>query len=89
MKQALLKAENILFNKLKTKEEIMQAVKDMPLFRQSEKRRVQGIGEDLQNKLKMDIDSYCYFSSLSDESKDIVNVYKIQMFIKKCIPCIS
>ena len=70
VKQALLKAENILFNKLKTKEEIMQAVKDMPLFRQSEKRRVHGIGADLQNKLKMDIDIYCYFSSLSDESKD-------------------
>lgn len=82
MKQAFLEAGNVLFDKFKNKSEIMQAIKDMPLSRQSVTRRVEGMGENLRNKLKMDIDNCCFFSLQFDESTDIVDTSQLIVFIR-------
>lgn len=60
--QAFLEAGYFLFNKLKNNSAIKQTIKDMPLSQQFVTRRVEGMDEDLENKLKIDIDSCFFFS---------------------------
>jgi hypothetical protein len=40
------------------------------------------MGDDLQNKLKMDIDSCCYFSLQFDDSTDVVDTSELIVFIR-------
>lgn len=47
------------------------------------------MGKDLQNKLKMDIDSCCYFSFQCDESVDIMDTSQTVMFIRMSFPDMS
>lgn len=82
LKEAFINAGNVLFDKFKNKLEIMQAIKDIPLSRQSVTRRVEVMGEDLQSKLKADIENCSYFSLQFDESNDIVDSAQLIVFIR-------
>ncbi len=68
---ASLEAVNLLFRDFKNKSEIMAAVKDIQLSRNTVSQRCEGITGNLEKQLEKDIDCCECFSLQFDEFTDI------------------
>lgn len=82
IKEAFLEAGEALFANFKNKAEIMSAMKELQLSRQSVTRRVEIIGKDIEQKLKKDIMKCRYFSLQFDESTDMTDTAQLCVFVR-------
>ena len=82
VKEAFIEAADALFGEFKNKTEIVTAIKDMQLSRNTVTRRCEGMAEDVESQLKKDIDACECFSLQFDESTDVVDVAQLCVFIR-------
>ncbi|CAK6982894.1 zinc finger BED domain-containing protein 5-like isoform X1, partial [Scomber scombrus] len=82
VKEAFIEAADALFGEFKNKTEIVTAIKDMQLSRNTVTRRCEGMAEDVESQLKKDIDACDCFSLQFDESTDVVDVAQLCVFIR-------
>lgn len=82
VKKAFIEGGEVLFANFKNKSQIMSAIKDVQLSRQSVTRRVEAMAIDLNQKLKQDIAECKYFSLQFDESTDVVDIAQLCIYIR-------
>ena len=82
VKEAFTVAAEALFAGFENKREIMNAVKDMQLSRNTVTRRCEDMSEDVHSQLKKDVNSCECFSLQFDESTDMVDVAQLCIFIR-------
>lgn len=82
IKEAFIKGGEVLFANFKNKSEIMTAIKDVQLSRQSVTRRLEIMEMDVIQKLKHDINDCKYFSLQFDESTDIIDIAQLCIYIR-------
>ncbi|XP_053173285.1 general transcription factor II-I repeat domain-containing protein 2A-like [Scomber japonicus] len=82
VKEAFIEAADALFGEFKNKTEIVTAIKDMQLSRNTVTRRCEGMAEDVESQLKNDIDACECFSLQFEESTDVVDVAQLCVFIR-------
>ena len=82
IKEAFIEAADSMYGDFKNRTEIMAAINDIQLSRNTVTRSCEGIAENLEDHLKKDIyNSQCY-SLQFDESTDIVDVAQLCIFIR-------
>lgn len=81
-KNAFLEAGESLFSDFGNKAEILSAINDLQLSRNSVTRRVEQISLDLKEQLKKDIEDCSAFSLQVDESTDVVDISQLIIFIR-------
>lgn len=86
VKEAFVKAGEVLFADFKNKSEIMSAIKDVPLSRNTIMRRSEMIGKDLDDLLKSDLNRAQYLSLQFDESTDFTDIAQLCVFVKMVFP---
>lgn len=82
VKEAFLEAADSLFDDFKNKTEIVKAIKDVQLSRNTTTRRCEGMAVDVEEQLRKDIDVCKCFSLQFDESTDLVDVAQLCVFIR-------
>ncbi|KAK0138833.1 General transcription factor II-I repeat domain-containing protein 2 [Merluccius polli] len=82
VKEAFLEAADVLFADFKNRKEIVSAIQDMQLSRNSVTRRCEGMAEDVEQQLRNDIDACECFSLQFDKSTDVVDVAQLCVFIR-------
>lgn len=82
VKEALLEAADSVLNDFKNKAEIMKAIKEVQLSRNTITRRCEGMAVDVEEQLRKDIDACECFSLQFDESTDMVDVAQLCVFIR-------
>ena len=82
VKEAFLEAADSLFDDLKNKAEIVKAIKEVQLSRNTTTRRCEGMALDVEEQLRKDIDFCECFSLQFDESTDMVDVAQLCVFIR-------
>lgn len=82
MKEAFLEAADSLFATFKNKAEIVAAIKDMPLSRQTVTRRVELMAEDISSQILLDLQNCIYFSVQLDETTDYVGTAQLAVFVR-------
>lgn len=82
IKESMLAASEILFQEFKNKKEIMLAIKEVQLSRNSVTRRIQAMSVNVREQLKDDLQKCVFLSLQCDESTDICNVAQINIFIR-------
>ena len=82
LKEAFIAGGEALFANFKNKAEIISAIQDLQLSRQSVTRRVESMGFDVVEKQKHDIAECKYFSLQFDESTDITDIAQLCIFIR-------
>nr|XP_055065219.1 general transcription factor II-I repeat domain-containing protein 2A-like [Misgurnus anguillicaudatus] len=82
VKEAFLEAADSLFDGFKNKTEIVKAIKDVQLSRNTTTKRFERMAVDVDEQLKKDIDACECFSLQFDESTDMVDVAQLCVFIR-------
>lgn len=82
IKEAMLAASEILFQEAKNKNEIMSAIQDVQLSRNSVTRRIEAMSENVRGQVKDDLQKCVFLSLQCDESTDICNVAQVNIFIR-------
>ncbi|CAL9685305.1 unnamed protein product [Knipowitschia caucasica] len=82
MKEAFLELADSLFGDFKNKPEIVKAIKDVQLSRNTVTRRCESMSVDVEEQLRRDIDMCECFSLQFDESTDIMDVSQLCVFIR-------
>ncbi|XP_075213715.1 uncharacterized protein LOC142319926 [Lycorma delicatula] len=82
IKESMLAASEILFQELKNKNEIMLAIQEVQLPRNSVTRRIEAMSEDIRAQLKDDLQKCVLLSLQSDESTDTCNVAQTNILIR-------
>lgn len=82
VKEAFVEAADALFGDFKNKTDIVNAIKDVQLSRNTVTRRCEEMAENLHEQLKKDIDACECFSLQFDESTDMVDVAQLCIFIR-------
>lgn len=81
-KQAFLEAVDSLFGDFKNKSDIVTAINNMQLTRNTVTRRVDELSSDLQEQLMQDINSCQALSLQLDESIDAVDISQLIIYIR-------
>ncbi|XP_060799461.1 zinc finger BED domain-containing protein 5-like [Neoarius graeffei] len=81
-KEAFVEATDALFADFKNKKEIMSAIQETQLSRNTITRRCETMSEDIERQLRNDIESCLCFSLQFDESTDAVDVAQLCVFIR-------
>jgi hypothetical protein len=82
IKECLVVAGELLFNEFKNKTEIYNANKEVQLSRSTVTRRLECMSDDIEQKMRQDLE-ICEFSSLQlDESTDVSDVSQSLVFIR-------
>ncbi|XP_049444494.1 general transcription factor II-I repeat domain-containing protein 2-like [Epinephelus fuscoguttatus] len=89
VKEAFIEAADALFDEFKNKMEIVAAIKDVQLSRNTVTRQCEAMTEDVEGQLKKDIDACECFSLQFDESTDTVDVAQLCVFIRMVFDDIS
>lgn len=76
-KNALLAAADSLFDTFSNKQEIVSAINDLQLSRNTIKRRTTAISTNLNDQLESDLDRCSWFSLQMDESLDITGTSQL------------
>lgn len=82
VKEAFIEAADALFADFKNRKEIVSAIQDVQLSRNSVTRRCEGMAEDVEQQLRNDIDTCECFSLQFDESTDVVDVAQLCVFVR-------
>jgi len=82
VKEAFLEAAESLFCDFENKSDIISAITDMQLSRNTVTRRVVEISSNLKNQLMIDIENCTAFSLQADESTDVADVSQLIIFIR-------
>lgn len=86
IKECFLEAAESLFVNFKNKAEIISAIKDIQLSRQTVTRRVETISKNLENQTMNYLRDCTYFSLQFDESTDATDVAQLCIFIRMVFP---
>lgn len=81
-KEGFLEAADSLFDGFKNKTEIMKAIKDVQMSRNTTTKRCEVMAVDVEEQLRKDIDACECFSLQFDESTDMVDVAQLCVFIR-------
>jgi hypothetical protein len=82
IKGCFVVASNSLFNKFKNKTEIHNANKEVQLFQSAVTGRVECMSDDIEQKLRQDLEISEFFSLQLDESTDVCHVSQLLVFIR-------
>lgn len=82
IKEAFLEGNEKLFSNFKNKSEILNAIKDLQLFRRTVTHRIEDMNKNVTRQLEDDIQSGRFFSLQFDESTDIVDTAQLIAFIR-------
>lgn len=80
--EVVKEAADTLFADFKNKKEIMSAIQDLQLSRNTVTRRCETMSEDVEQQLRNDINTCLCFSLQFDESTDAVDVAQLCVFIR-------
>ncbi|XP_023309706.1 general transcription factor II-I repeat domain-containing protein 2-like [Anoplophora glabripennis] len=86
IKECFVEAAESLFVNFKNKAEIISAIKDIQLSRQTVTRRVETISKNLENQTMNYLKDCTYFSLQFDESTDATDVAQLCIFIRMVFP---
>ena len=81
-KEAFLEAADSLFENFKNKSEIMSAIKEVQLSRNTVMRRCEFMAENLGEQLNKDIGECVFFSLQFDETTDVMDTSQLCIFIR-------
>jgi len=82
IKEAMLGVAESLFHDFKNKNEIISAIKQVPLSRNTVTRRVDEIANDVSDQMKNDLAKCEFFAWQMDESTDITDTPQLLVFIR-------
>lgn len=82
IKEAMQKAGEALFNDFKNKKEIMSAINDIPLSRNTVMRRSEALSQNLEQLLKEDLQKCSFLSLQFDESTDVTDIAELCIFVR-------
>lgn len=82
IKESMLAASKILFQEFKNKNEIILAIQEVQLARNSVTRRIEAMSVNIREQLKDDLQKCIFLSLQYDELTDIYNVAQINIFIR-------
>lgn len=89
IKECFIEAADSLFGNFKNKTEIISAIKDLKLSRQTVTRRIEIINQNLHNQTMKDLEECTNFSLQIDESTDATDGAQLCIFIRMVFPDMS
>lgn len=82
IKEAMQRAGEALFNDFKNKKEIISALNDISLSRNTVMRRSEALSENLEQLLNEDLQKCCFLSLQFDESTDVTDIAELCVFVR-------